>query len=103
MPRRAIEPEAAKAPAPQAPKQLDLFSGPPIRQSEPVERYQAPAPSLPRTMRSTLSTSPFPPPPGGSYAPEGIRQRVGALSDEDDYDTPPSLRYNDLRDIFPEN
>lgn len=102
-PPKMVEPEPANAPAPQAPKQLDLFSGPPIRQNEPADRYTAPAPSLPRTMRTTLSTAPFPPPPGGSYAPETVRQRVGTLPDEDDYDTPPSLRYNDLRDIFPEN
>ena len=32
-----------------------------------------------------------------------MRRRPNTSADEDDLDTPPSLRYNDLRDMFPDN
>ena len=32
-----------------------------------------------------------------------LRRRPNTSADEDDLDTPPSLRYNDLRDMFPDN
>lgn len=102
LPRRAPAPAPAPEPQPEPPKQLDLFSGPPIRQAEPTERY-TPPPTLPRNMRATLPPAAYPPPPGGNYGPEATRRRVGAMPGADDLDTPPSLRFNDLRDIFPDN
>lgn len=36
------------------------------------------------------------------YTPEATRRRM-APGDNDDLDTPPSLRFNDLRDMFPDN
>ena len=100
-PRPEPEPEPAPEPVAEQPRQLDLFSGPPMRQAEPQDRYAPP--SLPRTMRTTGSTNSFPAPPGGNYGPEATRQRVGAVPGADDLDTPPSLRFNDLRDIVPDN
>ena len=103
-PRRTQEPTPTPAPAPQPepapqadpPKQLDLFSGPPMRQVEPPDHY-APTPAQPRNMRSEL------PPAAGNYTPGGVaRQRV-AVPEDDEFDKPPAMRFNDLRDIFPDN
>ena len=32
-----------------------------------------------------------------------LRRRPNTSAEEDDLDTPPSLRFNDLRDMFPDN
>ena len=50
-----------------------------------------------REMFPEESNTPAP----GTYSPEAARRRMGAS--EDDLDTPPSLRFNDLRDMFPDN
>lgn len=100
-PQKAPQPTPAprpveQSPAPQAepPRQLDLFSGPPMRQVEPADLY---APQQPRNSRSELPSA------VGSYTPGGVtRQRV-AVPEDDDFDKPPAMRFNDLRDIFPDN
>ena len=38
----------------------------------------------------------------GAYAPEARNQPVQAAEKDDDIDTPPSLRFNDRRDMFPD-
>ena len=40
---------------------------------------------------------------GSSQYKVSLRRRPNTSADEDDLDTPPSLRYNDLRDMFPDN
>ena len=40
---------------------------------------------------------------GGPSQYKVSRRRPNTSADEDDLDTPPSLRYNDLRDMFPDN
>lgn len=37
------------------------------------------------------------------YSPDAARRRQQSTAAEDDLDTPPSLRFNDLRDMFPDN
>lgn len=37
------------------------------------------------------------------YSPDAARRRQNSTAAEDDLDTPPSLRFNDLRDMFPDN
>ena len=90
-------------PEPEQPKQLDLFSGPPMRQVEPVERYTPQQPAMPRSLRPTMPAASFPQ-PGSSYSPGAVstRQRV-TMPEDDEYDKPPAMRFNDLRDIFPDN
>lgn len=110
-PRRAPEPapaaEPAKAPEAAPVRQLDLFGESAARGSDypTVERGGStpPPPSLPRTMRQAVSAPAYPPPTAGNYAPEPPRARLDRLPGEDDLDTPPSMRYNDLRDIFPDS
>lgn len=92
--RRA--PAPAPEPEPEPPKQLDLFSGPPMRQVESAERY------APRNMHPTMPSTSYPQ-SGGSFSPGSTpRQRV-TMPEDDEYDKPPAMRFNDLRDIFPDN
>ncbi len=37
------------------------------------------------------------------YSPDAVRRRQNSSAAQDDLDTPPSLRFNDLRDMFPDN
>ena len=80
------EPKASE----QAPQQLDLFSAGPMRQSDPDSH--APA----HRGRDLPPTYPLP-------QGNGARGNIIPPVDEDDIDTPPSLRFNDLRNIFPDN
>ena len=91
-PRQNVEPTPAE-PSPTgqpAPQQLDLFSAAPMRQADT-------APGAP-TMRGRDVPPTYPRPTGGA-----VRGGILPPADEDDLDTPPSLRFNDLRNIFPDN
>lgn len=76
---------------------------PPLRQGELMPR--TPAPDVSDSMVRARSI--FPDDDHISshrvYSPEAARRRQNSTAAEDDLDTPPSLRYNDLRDMFPDN
>lgn len=80
---------------------LPLEGIPHLRQGElmpsaPASEEESPIARV-REIFPEESNTPAP----GVYSPEAARRRMGAT--EDDLDTPPSLRFNDLRDMFPDN
>ncbi len=80
---------------------LPLPGVPQLHQGELMPTTTAPEEESPisrvREIFPEESNTPAP----GTYSPEAARRRMGAA--EDDLDTPPSLRFNDLRDMFPDN
>ncbi|MBR5523580.1 MAG: hypothetical protein IKV82_08970 [Akkermansia sp.] len=113
-PEPAFEPaapaeEASFVPRPEPPvwqSALPLGGGnAPLRQGELMPRH-APAQeqhdglSRVRSMFPEDGNTPEAP---GIYSPEAARRRQNANAAQDDLDTPPSLRFNDLRDMFPDN
>lgn len=92
--------------APREPVQQDLFASPAATQqslfhledeeSDTVEEpEELPAP-LPHPLFGEEPHVPAPP----AYSSDAARRR---MSGRDDLDTPPSLRFNDLRDMFPDH
>lgn len=92
--------------APREPVQQDLFASPAATQQslfhledeEPdteEEPEELPAP-LPHPLFGEEPHAPAPP----AYSSDAARRR---MSGRDDLDTPPSLRFNDLRDMFPDH
>lgn len=105
-PRTIITPAPERRSAPaapqQAPQQLDLFSSAPMRQNDASDRY-TPSASRYRGGESYDELPPsFTPKPVESFSPDTSRLRQPTTGDNDDLDTPPSMRFNDLRNIFPE-
>ena len=99
-------PEEEPVPQP-APEPMSFFGTAAVQQSlfdlapEP-EEPQKPEPTvteLPHRGRSLFAEE-EPPRRMDSYSPEAARRR---MADRGDIDTPPSLRNNDLRDMFPDN
>lgn len=92
--------------APREPVQESLFSSPAATQqsffnlddTEEPEPEPEEAPS-PRG-RALFGKEPIPAPEPAPYSSDAARRR---MSGRDDLDTPPSLRFNDLRDMFPDN
>lgn len=106
---------------PQA-EEIDLRPRAPMETARYTPRHQSslPLPGVPQLHQGELMPSTMEPedethisrvremfpeesntPAPGTYSPEAARRRMGAS--EDDLDTPPSLRFNDLRDMFPDN
>ena len=93
------EPEPIPTPTP-APQQLDLFSASPMRPAENADRFPT---ATPRRAETAATQAPYTNAPTSDYSPEAARMRLNPTDSMDDLDTPPSMRYNDLRDIFPDN
>lgn len=62
----------------------------------PAEEESEETPSLGRNFFAEAAPADAP----SAYSPEAARRRMAG---RDDLDTPPSLRFNDLRDMFPDN
>lgn len=101
-------PEAEPLPVvPAEPVQQSLFASPAAAhqsffnlddetpEPEPEAEEEAPAPR-----RRPLFGEETPTPEPAAYSSDAARRRMAG---HDDLDTPPSLRFNDLRDMFPDN
>ena len=106
-PEPAPAPRAQRTPAPapaprRKPQQLDLFAGPMRPQGDsamPGARYSGDAGFESPSVMSPAHGLPYAQP---SAAPDSARRR-NSQSAADDWDIPPSLRTNDLSNIFPDN
>ncbi len=106
-PEEEPEPEPAFVPRPVAPAwQSTLAFGddsPPLRQGELMPRV-APADTSDTMERArSIFRDDDDMPTSRVYSPDAVRRRQNSSAAEDDLDTPPSLRFNDLRDMFPDN
>ncbi len=77
----------------------------PMRQGELMPRGVAPAAedSMERARSIFRDNDDDSMPNTRVYSPDAVRRRQNSSAAEDDLDTPPSLRFNDLRDMFPDN
>ncbi|MCQ2364681.1 MAG: hypothetical protein MJ051_03915 [Akkermansia sp.] len=91
----ALEPEQRSFFAPDAAPQQSFFNldGEPAKEPEAEDEF----PSLPHGLFEEAPADKSAP---AAYSPEAARRRMAG---RDDIDTPPSLRFNDLRDMFPDN
>lgn len=89
----AAEPVQASFFAPDAAPQQSFFNldGEPAQEEEPEE-------DMPALHHGLFEEAPAGKP--AAYSPEAARRRMAG---RDDIDTPPSLRFNDLSDMFPDN
>lgn len=93
-------------PAWQSTLPLGAAETPPLRQGELMPRQADSAPA--EHEHTTRVRGIFPedgsmPEPPRMYSPDAVRRRQNSNAAQDDLDTPPSLRFNDLRDMFPDN
>ncbi|MBR1977886.1 MAG: hypothetical protein IJ985_00090 [Akkermansia sp.] len=78
----------------------------PLRQGELMPRQSAPEPAEhehPARVRGFFPEDGSMPEAPRMYSPDAVRRRQNSNAAQDDLDTPPSLRFNDLRDMFPDN
>ena len=127
-PEPAPQPEASEEPAPAAEEPAPADDAAPEEPKKPKQRQslfdwnEPPAPKLPQRRHAQHNVRPDvdavdsrvrdifaeidnAAPSGGNegaYAPEARKQPARAAEKDDDIDTPPSLRFNDLRDMFPD-
>lgn len=77
-----------------------------LRQGELMPRQAAPEPAEPdhtTRVRGIFPEDGSMPDAPRMYSPDAVRRRQNSSAAQDDLDTPPSLRFNDLRDMFPDN
>lgn len=127
-PEPAPQPETPEEPAPAAEEPAPADDAAPEEPKKPKQRQslfdwnEPPAPKLPQRRHAQHNVRPDvdavdsrvrdifaeidnAAPSGGNegaYAPEARKQPTQAAEKDDDIDTPPSLRFNDLRDMFPD-